>query len=354
MRIVFFYLSVLLLTGCEAADPLGPGQGEWVVETPESHGLSSEQLANAREEVFKIKGRNCLVVIKDGALVYESYGGLFSKSPDAAHQGYSMTKTIGALIVGRAVAERKLDIDADISSTYGIKSPKSYPVTTRQIMSQAIAGSHGPGEQWEYDAVGTNWINTLPKIIAAAAGEKSSSIWQRAFHVPLGLAKSFEFTFPGIDEVFAFSAKGTCRDFARVGQLILNRGHWAGSNDTIVDEAYVDAMTTPQTRFGSYPEYANPMYGLLTWLNPHINETGKFPGISKLPPSTPVSSSLEFPQNFPISASFLGGAFGQNVMILPSDNMVVVSMGTSDSDLAGARIAQTLSNAVCPMLTNCD
>ena len=191
------------ITSGEAADPLGPGQGPWAVETPESHSLDPQLLENARDEVFKIKGRNCLVVIKDGALVYESYGGFF-KSPDASHQGYSMTKTIGALIVGRAAQEGKLDIDSDITKKYGVKSPKPYPVTTRQIMSQSIAGSKGPGEEWEYDAVGTHWVNTLPKIVAAAAGEKSSSIWQRAFHVPLGLAKSFEFTFPGIDEVFAF------------------------------------------------------------------------------------------------------------------------------------------------------
>ena len=153
-----------------------------------------------------------------------------------------------------------------------------------------------------------------------------------------------------------YSSEGTCRDFARVGQLILNRGHWAGlgPNNTIVEESYVDAMTSPQTRFGSYTEYANPMYGLLTWLNPYLNETGKFPGISKLPPSTPISQDLEFPLNFPIDASFLGGAFGQNVMILPSDSMVVVSMGTSDSDLAGARIAHTLATAICPMLSNCE
>eukprot|EP00940_MAST-03C_sp_MAST-3C-sp2_P003004 g3004.t1 len=349
--IICLSMCIVLLSGdVQAADPLGPGKGPWLKERPESHGLDPKELSQAREAVFKIKGRDCFVVIKDGALVYESYGGLFESS-ETAHQGYSMTKTIGALIVGRAEAEGKLDIDADITASYGIDSPRPYPVTARQIMSQAIAGSHGPGQQWKYDAVGTNWV--LTRIVKKAAGEKSSSIWQRAFHTPLGLAKSFEFTFPGIDEVFAFSSKGTCRDFARIGQLILNRGRWAGYNGTIVDEAYVDAMTTPQTRYGSYPEYANPMYGLLTWLNPHMNETGKYPGVSKLPPNNPIAPDQEFPQQFPIDAAFLGGAFGQNVMILPSDRMVAVSMGTSESDIAGARIAQTLASALCPVISNC-
>ena len=351
---VYFSMYILIsnVIFVEAADPLGPGRGPWVSEAPALHGLDPQKLSEARDDVFKIKGRNCFVVIKDGALVYESYGGLFESS-ETAHQGYSMTKTIGALIVGRAVAEGKLDIDADITTSYGIDSPRSYPVTTREIMSQAIAGTHGPGEHWMYDAIGSKWVNLLTRIVKKAAGEKSSSIWQRAFHTPLGLSKGFKFTFPGIDEVFAFSSKGTCRDFARIGQLILNRGRWAGYNGTIVDKAYIDDMTTPQTRYGSYPDYANPMYGLLTWLNPHINETAKYPGVSKLPPSAPISPDQEFPTHFPIDAAFLGGAFGQNVMILPSERMVAVSMGTSESDIAGARIAQTLANALCPMIPSC-
>ena len=85
--------------------------------------------------------------------------------------------------------------------TYGVKSPRPYPVTSRQIMSQALAGENGPGESWQYDAVGTRWINHLPDVILNATGRKASEIFQTEFHVPLGL--SDEFKWRDADNVFA-------------------------------------------------------------------------------------------------------------------------------------------------------
>ncbi len=224
-------------------------------------------------------------------------------------------------------------------------------------MSQAVAGKSAPGEAWEYDATGVKWVNLLATVVAKAAGERPSVIWAREFHAKLGLADSFEFEFPGIDRVFAFSAKGTCRDFARVGQLILNKGRWAGVNGTVVQPRYVADMTTPQTRYGPFTNFSNPGYGLLTWLSPRLNETkagALYPGVSKLPPSDPITPEQDFPPKFPRDIAFLGGAFGQNVMILPSDGMVAVSMGVSQSDLAGARVAKALADALCPLLSGCN
>lgn len=50
-----------------------------VLESPEHHGLSSAKLKLAADRVKRIRERYCFVVIKDGALVHESY---FANSTD--------------------------------------------------------------------------------------------------------------------------------------------------------------------------------------------------------------------------------------------------------------------------------
>lgn len=342
-----FFISVLCTHG---ADPLGPGKGPWAEEDPSQHGLDPKLLAAAKAELFKIPIRHCMVVIKDGALVYEAYGGL-RPSKDVAMTGYSMTKTLGALIAGEAVGRGKLDMDADITKTYGIKSPKPYPVTARHIMSQALDGKDGPGESWQYDAVGVQWVNRLTKVVAAAA-EKPSEIWQKKFHEPLGLADNFKMD--GIDNVFAYGASGTCRDWARLGQLMLNGGRWPGVNGSIVPAEYIKAMTTPQTKFAPYQEYSNPMYGLLTWLNPRLNETAEYPGVSKIPPKDPLPVKDSMPKGLSKDMFFLGGALGQITLVVPDDNLVAVSMGTSQSDLSGLTVCVQMVRSMCPLLKGCN
>eukprot|EP01051_Picozoa_sp_SAG22_P025498 SAG22_NODE_7586_length_726_cov_1.054226_1_plen_210_part_00 len=206
-------LLLLLLCSCVAApalsaDPLGPGAGPWVAESPEAHGLDTALLDAAAEEIWRIEdgfwayhglqnvtSRGCLVVIKDGALVYERYNttGMNQHVPpqrwskDSTQPGWSMTKTLGALLAGWAVTRGYLDLDKDITAAYGVPSPKSYPVTSREIMSQSLAGNHSPGEAWKYDAEGTGWINHMAQVVAAATGRNASQIWLEECQQPLGL-----------------------------------------------------------------------------------------------------------------------------------------------------------------------
>lgn len=53
---------------------LGPGAGPWVVGKPEEHGLSSALLAAAaKEAAARVPERYCILVVKDGVIVSESY-----------------------------------------------------------------------------------------------------------------------------------------------------------------------------------------------------------------------------------------------------------------------------------------
>ena len=178
---------------------LGPGKGAWRVDTPESHGFDGDAMTRLGDHIFKVGIRGCAVVVHNGSIVFERYA--YKSYNTSGHEGFSQTKSIGALVTGFAWTKHQLDLDADITTTYGVKSPRPYPVTSRQIMSQALAGKNGPGESWQYDAVGTRWINHLPDVILNATGRKASEIFQTEFHVPLGL--SDEFKWRDADNVFA-------------------------------------------------------------------------------------------------------------------------------------------------------
>ena len=52
----------------------------------------------------------------------------------------------------------------------------------------------------------------------------------------------------------------SCRDHARVGQLLLNKGHWPGQSKPLINPALVEQILLPH-----FPNVSKS-YGLLTWL----------------------------------------------------------------------------------------
>merc|ERR1711957_84001 len=192
-------------------------------------------------------------------------------------------------------------------------------------MSQALAGADGPGEEWKYDALGIQWINTMTEVVRKATGQNASQIWKEQFHEHLGFDS---LTFDDADSMWATGAVGTCRDFARLGQLMLNGGHWKGIQEPIVSETYIAEMSKPQTKYAPYTNYSNPCYGLLTWLTDEGKLAANSP-YSGAACTSPSGVETPFPQGSPQDTYFAGGALGQIVMVVPSHNMVVVSMGVN-------------------------
>jgi len=209
-------------------------------------------------------------------------------------------------------------------------------------MSQAIAGTEGPGQAWDYDAGGTMWLNLLPQVFLKATGHLPSEIWEKEFAAPLGLSE--QFSWRGADFTWATGSEGVCKDYARIGQLLLNEGRWPGVKQPLVDESYVREMRTPQTRYTPYTNYSNPCYGLLTWLNTNPGSdrgSDKYPGVCRMFPR-----STWFPAGSPSDVYSAAGILGQEMIIDPSHDLVVVSMGDTSNDFPVERVVY---EGVCMM-----
>ena len=109
----------VLLAASAAADAaatsapahLGPGRGAWRVESPLKHGISPESMQRAAELIrTRAAQRYCLVVVKDGAIIHESY---YANTSESVYETDSMAKTFTAALLGVACGVRGAGLAAE-------------------------------------------------------------------------------------------------------------------------------------------------------------------------------------------------------------------------------------------------
>ena len=285
------------------ASQLGPGPGEWLVEDPRVHGLSSAKLASAAERhARELDQRDCLLVVKDGVIVHETYreGG----DADTLHYLDGVGRAAAALLIGAAEHQGVLDLDTPLSE-YGIAAPPvreygtstsssgvdaealaAHPelrwgdewsrVTARHVLGQATGlGEARAGET--FDARVTDEIlDVLSQVLRATTGLKPAEWAKEHFTGPLGVPDFFARDV-GADGVadggvrVAGGQMATCRDAARFGQLLINRGEWLGEDGTstrLVRADFVRRVVNP-----SFPRAA-AQRGYQTWTHPGKTASG--------------------------------------------------------------------------------
>ena len=318
----------------------GPGAGPWSFETPEEHGLDSAKLKAASEQIGQIGGRQGIVFVRDGVIVYEQYWAneYHLAEPFQRNPSFSSGKSWGSSMVGVAVNEGLLKVDDLASKYHPTEESGLHPdVTIKHLLTMCSGGTwvrkpstqlpkklsdktppgkglnyiHGdkpekknspegygktlkPGTLFFYDGVPADH---LADIVANASGMPSHTYITEHLLNPLGV-ENFNYQPEGIDDNGNIRIGGSIelsvRDMARLGQLWLNKGVWDGKQ--LIDPKYIEAGTSPSER--------NPNYGYLWWLN----TTGRY-------------------EKAPKSMFFAGGAFGQYAFVLPEQNMVIATMG---------------------------
>lgn len=214
------------------------------------------------------------LVIKNGKIVYERYAENYNKGTISG--SFSMAKTVNAMLIGKMISLGKihsLDDDvkkyvpqltqipsgkltikdvitmsADIDWTesywniFSLTAESYYGNDLDALMKKlSIRSDQQQGKRWEYQSCCTQILgyiikNVSGKTLAACADEY---LWK-----PLGAESDALWSTDknGIEKSFC-CLNATARDFARLGQLVLQHGRWDSLQ--VIDSAYLAQMTTP-------------------------------------------------------------------------------------------------------------
>jgi CubicO group peptidase (beta-lactamase class C family) len=263
--------------------PLGaqaqvPGN-DWEKADAKAVGLDVEAI-EAHRALCERSGADACLVAYNGRIVSEWYG------PRYAQPMYTMSsvKSWTGLLTGMLIADGKIKGVEEPVSVFlpeWREGPKA-KVTVRHLLTMTsglkqrlgretgpdqsvgfasdknafVVGlplSFAPGERWSYSNEGAQLLSPL---LEAAAGVPIQDYARTRLFEPLGMTQTrLNLDQKGHAWTYA-DAQTSLRDFAKIGQLMLQRGKWGDRQ--IVPESWVrdSTRTCPQ----------NPRYGYLWWL----------------------------------------------------------------------------------------
>lgn len=279
-----------LVTSCGRLLDAG---GEWPIQSPENAGLDPAILCalDAALDSSAVPGVHAVVVIKDGALAYETYRpgddrmlrerlGVVPHDAGTLHDVRSITKSVVSLLVGIAI-DRGLLAGVDqpilaclpdyaalrtddnqrillrhvLTMTSGLRwredLPYDDPKNSLRLMNEAadpygyvLAQKlvHEPGTWWEYSSGNTM---LLAAALRHATGKELPDFAREALLEPLGITQVAWIDVPPAHQPAAWGGlRLRPRDLARIGQLVLNGGTWHGNR--IVSADWIEQSTAPR------------------------------------------------------------------------------------------------------------
>lgn len=273
------------------------------------------------------QGTRAVVVLYDTILVAQQYD-TARINKDTRMLGWSMSKSVTADLLAIAQDQGRLSLSSPapivewqdddrkeikiadlLHMNSGLEWNEDYgavtDVTTMLYNSGDMASftaakslEHKPGNSWYYSSGATNVLSRILKESFETQDEYNNFPGKYLFD-KISIDPIFEQdeagTYVGSSYVYA-----TAIDWARLGLLHLKRGEWQGG-EQIISDSWFDYITEPA--MGS-----NDEYGAQVWLN----NGNKFPDL-------------------PRDMYSFNGHHGQIVMVIPSENMVIVRLGLNES-----------------------
>ena len=299
----------------------------------QSEAYNTVSIPEKQLPVFEQLGTVAYVIIKDSTLLFEQYWEDYS--PESHSNSFSMAKSIVSLAIGAAIDDGFIkDVDQPVSDFYPeFQGYNGKPLTLRHLLTmsagvdfdEAYSSPFSPTTKLYYgddlqqiafgmkeiEEPGINFIyqsgvtQLLAFIVEKATGENISSYVSRKFWTPMNAEEDALWSLDkkdGIEKAYC-CFNSNARDFARFGQLILNKGDWNGRQ--LISSSYLKEATTPDTSllFKEYNE-TNHCYGFQFW---HLSYNG-----------------MEIP--------YMRGILGQYIFIIPDLNAVVVRLGHKRSE----------------------
>lgn len=270
-----------------------------------------------------------LLRVENGQIVYEKYWDGYGDN--SFSNSFSMAKSVTSLLIGAAIKEGKIGSVDDKVSQYldGFTDGYAAELTIKDLLTmssgsnwsesymnplsvttEAYYGSHlektmsslkfkkKPGTYHEYKSGDTQWLGML---LEKATGKSLSAYASEKLWKPLGAEHPALWSTDqenGVTKAYC-CFNTNARDFARLGQLMLDSGRWKG--ETIIDSAYFAQSITPCMIPDETGQPAN-YYGYQWWVYP--GETQIF---------------------------YARGILGQYIIVIPERNTIIVRLGHSRS-----------------------
>ncbi len=270
-----------------------PGD-DWLVSTPEAHGLDPMQVAELYYNAAELETIYGLLVVKDGYLVAEKY---FNEgSADELSKRASVTKSYTSALVGIAleqgylssVEQKMLGFFPDVTSE--IADPRKEQITIRQML-QMRAGypweetdaalwdtlwdgeylsditniplTADPGTKFQYSNLTSHWLGI---IVARAAGTDLKSFGDEHLFSPLGVEVGHDWN-QDLDGYYigCGDIQFTARDMAKFGLLYLNGGEYEGKRIISADWVQDSLQTYSQRAWDNIGQFHDIGYGYQWW-----------------------------------------------------------------------------------------
>ena len=270
-----------------------------------------------------------LLMIENGKIVYEKYA--MGGGVDELSGSFSMAKSIVGMMTGFAVqegsiqnidnpiktwisewadrAEGNLSVRDLLTMSTALNWSESYwnpfSITTeayygssviKTALKQRLVEGKTPGKDFSYQSGSSQLLGV---VVSRATNKKLSDYTSEKLWQPIGAEKTALWSIdhsenlneanlqPSMEKAYCcFNARA--RDFAKIGQFVLQKGQWNGKQ--LLNAQWVDEMTTPKTA-----DY----YGYQWWV-------------------------LKTAQgNIP----YARGILGQYIMVVPQKNRIIVRLG---------------------------
>ena len=338
-RLESCFVAVLAISAFAAVDPAvsadcGDPGTSWERRSAAEVAMDAVKLQDALDWATSHSSLTA-VVIRHGCLVGESR--LDPVTSELPIDGWSMTKSVTSMLVGRAATLGLLDIDQPIGGLFPEADPAHAALTPRDLLTMSsglhlnwvrdldpaipdrvrdalsLPFDHTPGTWWEYQQ---SPVTLLLNAVERAVGRSVQDFAQAELFGKVGIAAGswmWDSDRAGHTEGWAHLHMRS-PDWARLGYLMLHGGSSGG--EQLIDEDYVIRAITPDD--------VNHAYGLLFWLNggesfvlPGVE--GRDEGSGPLIPSAPADTFL------------MAGNGEQRVYVIPSRDMVIVRLGENGS-----------------------
>ena len=292
--------------------------------------VNYSQLKVAIEAAFdtkteKVKNTRAVVVLYKNKIIGEKYAAGFNKNSKLL--GWSMTKSITATLFGILQKQGKFNINlpapvkewqkdqrAIITTSdllhmnsglewvedYGSICDATNMLFQDEDMTQSQVNKKGafpPNLHWNYSSGTTNLLSGIVRK-QFKTHQEYLDFWYASLIDKIGMNSMVIETDMSGNYVGSSYGWATARDWGKFGTLYLNKGNWNG--EQLFDESWIRYITTPT-------QGSNGEYGAHFWLN-----AGKFY------------------KDAPTDLYSCNGYQGQRVFIIPSLQLVIVRLGTSE------------------------